>query len=449
MSKPAISEPPFEEARLAFALRPLDELCLGVFDCPHTTPALADVGPYVVRSQDIRTGVFRYETAGRVTEETYRHRIARAEPTFGDVLLSREGTYFGIAAEVPRDMKVCLGQRMVLIRPNPSLLDARYLRYWINSPRMAAHVAGFRDGSVAERLNMPTIRALPIGFRPLHEQRAIAAVLGALDDKIESNRRMNATLEALARALFKTWFVDFDPVRAKMEGRTPAMAYDLAALFPARLTDSPLGPIPEGWELSTIGKAVEVIGGNTPSTDEPSFWGGKNAWVTPKDLSGLSDPVLLSTDRTLTDEGLSRVSSGLLPIDTVLLSSRAPIGYLAIAKLPVAVNQGFVAMVCGGKIGPHFAYFWTSFAHDEIVNRANGSTFLEISKGSFRGIELAVPPAEVCNAFEEIARPAFERIATNAHQSRTLAQLRDLLLPKLLSGALRVRDAERMIGDAA
>jgi type I restriction enzyme S subunit len=131
--------------------RRLENLCEGVFDCPHTTPLVTESGPYVVRSQDIRSGIFRVYEAGHVSEATYRERIGRAEPRFGDLLYSREGTYFGIAAEVPPSVMVCLGQRMVLIRPDRSRISPRFLRYWLNSPTMARHVEGFRDGSVAER----------------------------------------------------------------------------------------------------------------------------------------------------------------------------------------------------------------------------------------------------------------------------------------------------------
>ena len=202
----------------------LEDICDGIFDCPHSTPKLSDSGPLVVRTQDVLSGVFRTGQAGHVSEETYRERTKRAEPTHGDLFYSREGTYFGIAAEVPRNYRICLGQRMVLLRPNSQTVDSRYLRFWLNSPVMEAHIHGFRDGSVAERLNLPTIRALPVVLPPLPEQRAIAHILGTLDDKIELNRRMNETLEKMARALFKSWFIDFDPVHAKATLRRHAAA---------------------------------------------------------------------------------------------------------------------------------------------------------------------------------------------------------------------------------
>jgi type I restriction enzyme S subunit len=177
-------------------------------------------------------------------------------------MYSREGTYFGIAAEVPAETKVCLGQRMVLLRPDRERIHFRFLRYWLNSPILAGHVHGHRDGTVAERLNLPTIRGLPVPVPPFEEQKLIAHILGALDDKIELNHRMNETLEAMARALFKSWFVDFDPVRARAEGRAPEdMDNETAALFPSSFEDSELGKIPIGWKVSTIGDEVEIIKG--------------------------------------------------------------------------------------------------------------------------------------------------------------------------------------------
>ena len=286
----------------------------------------------------------------------------------------------------------------------------------------------------------------PIFLPSLPEQRAIASTLGALDDKIELNRRMNETLEAMARAIFKDWFVDFGPTRAKMEGRAPYLAPDIWSLFPDRLDDK---GNPEGWIISTIGQEVEILGGSTPSTKELAFWGGDIAWATPKDLSLLSTPVLLNTARQLTEAGLSEISSGLLPAGTVLLSSRAPIGYMAITQIPIAINQGFIAMICKKRLSNVFVWLWTQANMDTVHQNANGSTFQEISKANFRPIEVIIPGPEPLRAFDEIAKPLFDRIVANDKESRTLANTRDFLLPKLMSGEVRVKDAEKLVGEAA
>lgn len=323
-----------------------------------------------------------------------------------------------------------------------------------NSPRfvyyffkwMAPRIARLDVGSANPTLNRNHVHPIEVLWPPRPEQCAIAQILGALDDKIELNRRMNETLEAMARALFKSWFVDFDPVRAKIERRDSGLSHHLAALFPDRFEDSELGEIPQGWKLTTVGNLCDVVGGTTPSTKEVAFWeGGTHAWATPKDLSELSVPVVLDTERRITDAGLAQIGSGLLPIGTVLLSSRAPIGYLAITEIPVAINQGFIAMLATGRTSNIFLLQWARFANDLIVSRANGSTFLEISKGNFRQIALVAPTPAVMSKFDDLVRPLHNRIVVSVRESRTLAALRDALLPKLISGELRVADAERLI----
>ena len=175
---------------------------------------------------------------------------------------------------------------------------------------------------MAEYVSLTDQRRMSITLPPLDGQRTIAHILGTLDDKIELNRRMNATLEAMARALFRSWFVDFDPVRAKMEGRDTGLPKDVADLFPDRLLDSELGEIPAGWDLAEIGTEVDAVGGGTPSTKEPPTGTVVGtAGLRPRILSKLSWPALLGTDRKVTDAGLRKISSGLLPRGTVLLSS--------------------------------------------------------------------------------------------------------------------------------
>jgi len=270
------------------------------------------------------------------------------------------------------------------------------------------------------------------------EQLSIASILGSLDNRIELNRQMNETLEQTAQALFKSWFVDFDPVRAKAEGRNTGLPKESADLFPDSFEDSALGEIPKGWRVSTIGEEVRVVGGSTPSTTKIEYWkDGANYWATPKDLSDIQSPVLLKTERKITDAGLEQISSGLLPIGTVLLSSRAPIGYLVISEIPVAINQGFIAMICEKALSNFYIQLWTRWNMETIKGRANGTTFQEISKGSFRPMPILVPSQNVLDAFNRIAKPLHERIAMNLKETRTLADSRDSLLPELLSGRVK------------
>ena len=334
------------------------------------------------------------------------------------------------------------------------VIEPGFLRYWSRAPEFTAQLAGMKASTdMAPYLSLVDQKRLQISLPPVSEQRAIAHILGTLDDKVELNRQMSETLEAIARALFKSWFVDFEPARAKLEGRwrrsesLPSPPAHLFDLFPDRLVDSELGEIPEGWAVKPIGELAEVVGGTTPRTGRPEYWdGGGHHWVTPRDLSGLSMPALLDTERKITDAGLAQISSGLLPRGTVLLSSRAPIGYLAITEVPVAINQGFIAMKPRQNTSNLYLLRWASAAHEEIVSHANGSTFLEISKANFRPIPVVVPSGAVMGAFDRLMRPLYGKVVEHERESRTLAALRDTLLPRLISGELRVRDARRFIG---
>ena len=302
----------------------------------------------------------------------------------------------------------------------------------------------------------------------LSEQRAIAHILGTLDDKIELNRQMNRTLEAMAQALFKSWFIDFDPVvvnalragnpvpekfaqRAAHYRDNPdalRLPKDTLRLFPDRFQDSGLGPIPEGWEVKSIGDLVNCVGGATPSTKKPEFWeGGTNPFLTPKDMASLDSPVVLDTERHITDAGVEKISSKKLPIGTVLLSSRAPIGYLAINEVPVSVNQGIIAMICDGPLPNHYVFFWTKNNMDVIKGKAGGTTFAEISKKNFRPIPALQPSEKVLDAFANMVGLLYQQLVENTVSCVTLAKLRDTLLPKLISGELRVPDADKLVED--
>ena len=307
----------------------------------------------------------------------------------------------------------------------------------------------FNAGSGVPTLNRNHIYDLPIRLPPFNKQRMISHILGTLDNVIDLNHRMNKTLEAMAYALFKSWFVDFDPVRAKMDGRwvpgesLPGLPRSLYGLFPDTLVDSKLGNIPEGWEVKQFGDVIKIVGGATPSTKIKEYWdGGIHCWATPKDLSTASSPVLLDTKRKITEAGLRKISSGLLPPGTLLLSSRAPVGYLAISEMPVAINQGFIAMQPYNDMPNLFLLFWCQVFHETIINYANGSTFLEISKTSFRSIPLVMPDMAVLAAFKHVIDPAYKRIVANEYESRNLIMQRDALLPNLMSGKIKLRGYE-------
>ena len=400
-------------------------------------------GVPVVPTEAIRNRQIDHSVLPKISpikaEELVRHRLE-----LGDILFARRGVqatgHIGCVREAEDGFLCGTGAIRLRVRRDSSSVNPDFLSHVLANPASVKWFKFHAIGATMPNLNEGIIRSFSFKIPPLPEQLAIAHILSTLDDKIDLNRQMNETLVALVRALFKSWFVDFDPVRAKAEGRDSGLPKILDDLFPDSFEDSEQGEIPRGWQVESVGDLADVVGGTTPSTKEPANWdGGTHAWATPKDLSELSVPVLLDTERRITDAGLSQIGSGLLPTGTVLLSSRAPIGYLAVAEIPVAINQGFIAMMPKMGISSLFLLLWASVAHEEIVSRANGSTFLEISKANFRPIPVVTPSAYVMKKLEQLARPFYERIVEIARESCTLAALRDTLLPKLLSGEISLK----------
>ncbi|EHR0227717.1 restriction endonuclease subunit S [Vibrio parahaemolyticus] len=330
-------------------------------------------------------------------------------------------------------------QRTYVITPiDKSVVSVRWLYFRIK--HVTSELQQMSVGTATKFLTKKILDAYEVQLPPIEEQERQAKILWDLQNKLDLNAKTNQTLEQMAKAIFKSWFVDFDPVKAKMNGEQPeGMDAATASLFPEKL-DSETG-LPEGWKLSEIGDEVTVVGGGTPSKKSDDFWvDGHIHWTSPKDLSGVQDKVLLDTASKVTEAGLKKISSGLLPVDTVLLSSRAPVGYLALAKVPMAINQGYIAMKCEKQLPPEFVIQWCVHRMDEIKQRASGSTFAEISKKSFKPISVVVPSEDTLNAYQKIVKPLYDAITSNARQNEQLSSLRDTLLPKLLSGELSISD---------
>jgi type I restriction enzyme S subunit len=381
----AISQTPnnWEWARLS-------ELASGIFDCPHSTPKFAETGPYLARTQDVGTGIFRPETAAHVSMETYRERIARAVPTSGDLLYSREGTYFGIAAEVPDKTLVCLGQRMVLIRPDARLVNYRYLRYWLNSPRMAEYVEAHKDGSVAQRLNLPIIRDIPVPVPPLGVQQGIADLLGELDEKIESNRRAIDLAEGLADAIFK---------------RSAYCDVELATV-----SEIIMGSSPPGISYNEEGNGAPFYQG---VRDFGRRYPNHRVWTTA--------PVRLAQ------------------VDDTLLSVRAPVGQLNRSWEECCVGRGVAAI----RSPTPSSVFYALRAADDIWEpfQQEGTVFGAINKADLAKAKVPWPEAGQIVELESDVAALDEKIRSLSVEIHQLENLRDTLLPGLLSGRIRVPEA--------
>jgi type I restriction enzyme S subunit len=325
---------------------------------------------------------------------------------------------------------------IIRARPNPTVVDSLYLYYFFNSApglhaldtiRRQVAVAGI-TGSDLARLEIPVPR--------LEEQCAIAHILGALDDKIELNRRMNETLEAMAWALFKSWFVNFDPVRAKAEGRDPGLPKPLADLFPDCFEDSELGEIPKGWEVGSIDDEFDLTMGQSPPGETYNEVGEGLPFY-----QGRADFSFRFPTRRVYCTAPTRFAKA----GDTLVSVRAPVGDINMASEDCAIGRGVAA--ARHKAGSRSYSYQFMQSIEEVFARfeAEGTVFGSIGKRDFHAIPCVRPPRELVLAYEARVSPLDDRIEVSEIESRTLAALRDTLLPKLISGELRVKEAERFV----
>lgn len=281
--------------------------------------------------------------------------------------------------------------------------------------------ANFGGGSAVPTLNRNHIHPLETKIPvKVEDQRRIASILSSLDRKIELNNKINADLEEMAQAIFKNWFVDFEPFKD------------------GKFVDSELGMIPEGWKVGRLDEIADVVGGSTPSKAKPEYYTQKGiAWLTPKDLSNHPAVYTSRGEIDITKEGYNSTSTKLMPKGTILFTSRAPIGYISIAQNDICTNQGFKSLV-PKKAGTCFLYCFLKYVTPEIENKSIGSTFKEASGSLMKSLKVIMPEQKVFEDFETIVSPLFARIESLEKESSRLSLLRDTLLPRLMSGELEV-----------
>ncbi|MEI7851030.1 MAG: restriction endonuclease subunit S [Kiritimatiellales bacterium] len=366
----------------------------------------------------------------------------------GDIVIANVGANAGTVFRVPDLGKpMTLGPNAVLCRPLEGTLNRDFFYYYLTGRDGQNSITSILGGSAQPKFNKTDFRSLQVPVLPLNEQKAIAHILGTLDDKIELNQKMNETLEAMAQALFKSWFVDFDPVRAKLEGRKPAgLDPATAALFPSTFQDSPLGQIPKGWEVCPLSEKIQLLSGGTPKTSEPTYWDGDIPWYSVRDAPSETDVWVIHTDKHVTRLGIANSAAHIFPEKTTIISARGTVGKLALTAVPMAMNQS-----CYGVRGitgycDYFTYYLLREATAQLQQRTHGTVFDTITTETFKTLDCIFPPPKITAAFDKLAEPLLGQIRANIHQSRTLATLRDTLLPKLLSGELKIQEAEKMVG---
>jgi len=426
-----------------------------VFDGPHATPKKTSSGPVFLGITTLDHGRLNLSDVEHLSEEDFAKWTRRVTPRAGDIVFSYE-TRLGEAALIPEGLRCCLGRRMGLVRAKENELDSRFFLYQYLSPAFQAFLHSRTiPGSTVDRIPLIEFPNFPIALPPIHEQRAIAHILGTLDDKIELNRRMNETLEAIAQAIFKSWFVDFDPVCAKASGEPPEsicrrlrLTPDLLALFPDRLVDSELGESPVEWEVSTLAEQAHRCGGAIQT-------GPFGSQLHASDYVEEGVPVVMPQDlvnRRVSTQRIARISEEdaarlsrhrLLPGD-IVYSRRGDVERHAV------ISKREAGWLCGTgclivRLGPAWpSQAFLSLALDRpetrawLVRHAVGATMPNLNTTILGKMPLLLPPDSLIKAFDSSMSAFSARLDALETESETLAELRDTLLPKLLAGDVRL-----------
>jgi type I restriction enzyme S subunit len=384
--------------------------------------------------------------------------LSEAERQFllepGDLLFARQSLVLSGAGQcsifLGNSKPTVFESHIIRCRLNHQVADPRFYFYFFRSPAGSTCIEQIvEQGAGASGIRGSDLALVKVPKVPIEKQREVAAILSALDDRIDNLRQTNEILEAVAQALFKSWFVDFDPVRAKAEGREPdGMDAATAALFPSEFEESELGPIPKGWRVGGSNELLEIVGGGTPKTSVDEFWGGDIPWFSVVDAPASGQVFTLDTTKKITEAGLANCSAKLLPPLTTIISARGTVGKVAMTGVPMAMNQSCYALRPKAAGGEAFIYFSTLRFVERLQRIAHGAVFDTITRDSFKQVMTCLPSDGAVAAFNSFAEPLLQRIRANGFQAASLAGLRDALLPRLISGKLRLPEAAAHAEDA-
>ena len=337
----------------------------------------------------------------------------------GEFLLAMTGATIGKIGKYIDERPAYINQRVLKFQ-DTGFISYDYLYYYLSTNIFQSFILNHIDSQSAQpNISSNTIGKYPIKVPSFNTQQKIASILKSLDDKIEVNRRINENLEQQAQALFKSWFVDFEPFKD------------------GEFVESELGMIPKGWRVGTFLENIKVMPGGTPSTSKNEYWdGGTIPFFSPKDVNGV---YCFETEKHITELGLNNCSSHLYPPNTLFITARGTVGKLALAGVPMAMNQSNYALVAKEGTSKFYLFLLAQTLVSILLKKANGAVFSAITTRDFNEPTI-IPTNSVMDKFDKLISPLFNKIYKTSCESRRLAELRDTLLPKLMSGELKVNE---------
>lgn len=421
----------------------LEEVCHQVTDGTHDSPKPVDEGGYpLVTGKAIKDRRVDFSVTYNISDAEHQKVIERSKPERDDILFANIGNSIGDLVRVQTDRPFSI-KNVALFKPNPSKVSARYLEYFLLSEQVQGFIKGSTRGSAQPFIGLGSLRGFPVPLPPMNEQLSIGALLGALDDRITLLRETNTTLETIAQALFKSWFVDFDPVRAKAEGRQPeGMDATTAALFPDSFEDSELGLVPKGWAVGSLGDIAQTARRQIQASElhaDVRYVGLEHIPRKSLSLSSWGNADGLESTKSAFSEG------------DILFGKLRPYFH----KVVLAPFSGVCStdiLVCQPKEREYFGVVAMHLFSETLISYAdrlsNGAKMPRVNWKDLAAYPIVVPSSDIAAKLNEAIHPLLTRMTDGIHRAQTLTQLRDTLLPRLISGQLRLPEAEALIEEA-
>lgn len=389
-------------------------------------------GVPLIRTTDINELGINYSSLKYVTKE-FHTKNKKSQIKKGDLIIARHGD--NGKANVFKEEFEAQVLNAVIIQPDQNKLESNLLKYFFDSPFIKKQILGVVKGSVQGVINTAHISDVLIPINNKINYNGLSKFINDLDSKIELNNRINTELEAMAKTIYDYWFVQFDFPNAKGK---PYKTSGGKMVWNEELRRE----IPVGWKVGSLLSLGEIIGGSTPPREIQEYFTNKGtAWITPKDLSlNTGNKFITRGELDVSDEGIKAASLKIMPKGTILLSSRAPIGYLAISREDVTTNQGFKSFVPNKGFPTEYVYYTVKNMIPTIENNAVGSTFKEVSASTLKSIKICLPEKGVIEKYKCIVDSIFKRQNLLELENKELAELRDWLLPMLMNGQVKVRD---------
>ena len=450
----------------------LDSLCELIVDCPHSTPTWTTNGYVVIRNQNINDGVLNLSSPSYTDFSGYKDRTKRASPQENDIVITREAP-MGRVCLIPKEPICCLGQRQVLLRADKNKISAEYLYWSLRSPFVQRQIlVNEGTGATVSNMRIPVLKVLEIPrLESIEIENKKARDLSNLQNKIQLNTQINQTLEQIAQALFKSWFVDFDPVRAKVQaisdglsleqaelaamqaisGKTPeeltallqaqpdryAELAETAKAFPCEMVEIDGVEVPKGWEYKPADELFDIGIGKTPLRKETE-WFSTNPddmqWISIKDM-GNSGVFITESSEFLTNQAVDKFNIRKIPENTVLLSFKLTIGRVSITTCETTTNEAIAHFKITNKSFLTTEYLYLFFQQFDFNSLGSTSSIATaVNSKTIKGIEILIPNEELIKVFQMKISNIFIQIKNLTKENKNLVKIRDLLLPKLLNG---------------